>query len=149
MCNLSVRFTTNKVKRHFERSDIMKNIVRYACILMIVIAGYCLIFETYLILRGGLAGPAQFTFSFINHVAMLITGIMGLKYRDDNEKQKMLAGISGMQTIFCLLAVVICNSLWLTVKAIGIGDWLSITCSIVLLVYYIKGAVRVKKENMT
>ena len=143
-----MRFTTIKVKRPFERSGIMKNIIKYACILMTVIAGYNLIFETYLILRGGLAGPAMITISFINHVAMLITGIMGMKYRDDNEKQKMLAGISGMQTIFCLLAVFICNSLWLTVKAIGIGDWLSIACSIMLLVYYIKGAVKVKKENM-
>ena len=116
---------------------------------MIVIAGYSLIFETYIILRGGLAGPAQFTFSFINHVAMLITGIMGIKYRDDDEKQKMLAGISGMQTIFCLLTVVVCNLLWITLKSIGIGEWLSIACSIVLLVYYIKGAVRVKRENFT
>ncbi len=126
----------------------MKNIIKYACILMTVIAGYSLIFETYLILRGGLAGPAQFTFSFINHMAMLITGIMGMKYRDDDEKQKMLAGISGMQTIFCLLAVFICNSLWITLKAIGLADLLSIACSVILLAYYIKGASRVKKENM-
>ena len=127
----------------------MKNIIKYACILMIVIAGYSLIFETYIILRGGLAGPAQFTFSFINHVAMLITGIMGIKYRDDDEKQKTLAGISGMQTIFCLLTVVVCNSLWITLKSIGIGDLLSIACSVVLLVNYLKGAARVKKENLT
>ena len=127
----------------------MKNIIKYACILMIVIAGYSLIFETYIILRGGLAGPARFTFSFINHVAMLITGIMGIKYRDDAEKQKMLAGISGMQTVFCLFAVFFCNTLWITLKNIAISEWLSIACSIFLLVYYIKGAVRSKKENLT
>lgn len=127
----------------------MKNIVRYACILMVVIAAYCLIFESFIIFCRGLAGPAQFTFSFINHVAMLITGIMGIKYRDDNEKQKILAGISGMQTAFCLLAVFICNSLWITLKTVGISEWLSIACSVVLLVYYIKGAVRVKKESIT
>ena len=116
---------------------------------MTVIAGYSLIFETYLILRGGLAGPAMITISFINHVAMLITGIMGMKYRDDDEKQKMLAGISGMQTVFCVLAVVVCNSLWITLKNVGISEWLSIACSVVLLVHYVNGAVRVKKENLT
>lgn len=124
----------------------MKNIIKYVCIIMIVIAGYELLFETYVILRGGLSGPATFTISFINHVAMLVTGIMGLKNRDDDEKQKTLAGISGLQTLFCLLAVFICNSLWITMKWIGISDLLSIVCSIALLVYYVKGAVRVKKE---
>ena len=124
----------------------MKNIVRYACMLMVAIAAYCLIFEGFIILGNGLAAPARFTFSFINHVGMLITGIMGLKYRDDDEKQKTLAGISGLQTLFCLLAVFICNSLWITMKWIGISDLLSIVCSIALLVYYVKGAIRVKKE---
>lgn len=127
----------------------MKNIVRYACMLMVAIAAYCLIFEGFIILGNGLAAPARFTFSFINHVGMLITGIMGLKYRDDDEKQKMLAGISGMQTVFCVLAVVVCNSLWITLKNVGINEWLSIACSVVLLVHYVNGAVRVKKENLT
>ena len=127
----------------------MKNIVRYACMLMAVIATYCLIFESFILLCNGLAGPAKFTISFINHVVMLTVGIMGLKYRDDAEKQKMLAGISAMQTAFCLFAVFVRNTLWITLKSVGISEWLSIACSIFLLVYYIKGAVRSKKENLT
>lgn len=125
----------------------MKNIIKYVCIIMIVIAGYELLFETYVVLRGGLSGPATFTISFINHVAMLVTGIMGLKNRDDDEKQKMLAGISGLQLILCLLAIFVGRySIWIAIKTLGIGDWLSIVCSVILLVYYIKGAIRVKKE---
>ena len=127
----------------------MKNIVRYACILMAVIAAYCLIFESFIIFARGLAGAGQFAISFVNHVGMLAVGIMGLKFRDDAEKQKLLACISVMQTVFCLFTVFVCNTLWITLKNIGISDWMSIACSIVLLVYYIKGAVRVKKENLT
>lgn len=127
----------------------MKNIVRYACILMAVIAAYCLIFESFIIFCRGLAGAGQFAISFVNHVGMLAVGIMGLKFRDDAEKQRLLTGISAMQTAFCLFAVFVRNTLWITLKSVGISEWLSIACSIVLLVYYIKGAVRSKKENLT
>ena len=78
---------------------------------------------------------------------MLIVGVLGLKIRDDDEKQKMLVGISGMQMIILLLAVFVGHSLWVTIKTIGIVDILSIATSVTLLVYYIKGAVRVKKEK--
>ena len=127
----------------------MKNIVRYACILMTIIAAYCLIFESFIIFCRSLAGAGQFAISFVNHVGMLAVGIMGLKFRDDAEKQRLLAGISAMQTVFCLFAVFVRNTLWITLKSVGISEWLSIACSIVLLVYYIKGAVRVKRENFT
>ena len=127
----------------------MKNIIRYACILMAVIAAYCLIFESFILLCNGLAGAGLFAISFVNHVGMLAVGIMGLKFRDDAEKQRLLAGISAMQTAFCLFAVFVRNTLWITLKSVGISEWLSIACSIVLLVYYIKGAVRSKKENLT
>ena len=127
----------------------MKNIIKYVCIIMIVIAGYELLFETYVILRGGLSSPATFTISFINHIAMLTVGVLGLKFRDEDERQKMLAGISGLQLMFCLLAIFVGRySLWIAIKTLGIGDWLSIVCSVVLLVYYIKGAIRIKRRNL-
>ena len=116
---------------------------------MTVIAAYCLIFESFILLCNGLAGAGQFAISFVNHVGMLAVGIMGLKFRDDAEKQRLLAGISAMQTAFCLFAVFVRNTLWITLKTIAISEWLSIACSIFLLVYYIKGAVRVKRENFT
>ena len=116
---------------------------------MAVIATYCLIFESFIIFCRGLAGAGQFAISFVNHVGMLAVGIMGLKFRNDAEKQRLLAGVSGMQTVFCLFAVFVRNTLWITLKSVGISEWLSIACSIFLLVYYIKGAVRVKRENFT
>ncbi len=126
----------------------MKNLIKYVCIAMIVLAAFSGFFEGYLLLRASMGAPAQFTLSFINHVAMLIVGIMGLKFRDDGERQKMLAGISGMQTLFCLLSVFVGRySMWIAIKTLGIGDWLSIICSVMLLVYYIRGAIRVKKEK--
>lgn len=126
----------------------MKNLIKYASIAMIVLASFSVLFEGYLLLRSSMGAPAQFTLSFINHVAMLIVGVMGLKFRDDGERQKMLAGISGMQTLFCLLSVFVGRySIWIAIKTLGIGDWLSIICSVVLLAYYIRGAIRVKKEK--
>ena len=125
----------------------MKKILKYVCIAMIVIAGYNLIFESFLVFSGGFAGPAGATIPFIAHATMLITGIIGLKHRDNPEKQKMLAGISGMQTLLCLLAIFISYSLWIVLKPIGIIDTLSVICSVVLLVYYIRGAVKLKREE--
>lgn len=125
----------------------MKNIIKYVCIAMIIISSYELIFDISTIVRVGLVGHYIFTLPFISHIAMLIVGVLGLKIRDDDEKQKMLAGISGMQMIILLLAVFVGNSLWVTIKTIGIVDILSIATSVTLLVYYIKGAVRVKKEK--
>ncbi len=127
----------------------MKNLIKYASIAMIVIAALELPFEIYVVFRNGFSGPAQFTLSFINHVAMLIVGVMGLKFRDDDEKQKMLAGISGMQLILCLLAIFgdrVSISLWATLKNTDVIDWLSIICSVVLLVYYVQGMIKVKKK---
>ena len=88
--------------------------------------------------------PATFPIYFIG---MLVIGILGIKLGGDDEKQKMLAGISGMQMILCLLAVFVGNSLLATIKTIGIVDILSIAISATLLVYYIKGTVRVNKEQ--
>jgi len=126
----------------------MKNLIKYLCIAMIVLAVFGGFFEGYLLLRSSMGAPAQFTISFVNHVLMLVAGIMGLKFRDDDERQKMLAGISGMQLIFCLLSVFVGHfSLRGVLKSLGIDDLLSIICSVILRVYYIRGAIRVKKEK--
>ena len=126
----------------------MKNLIKYVCIAMIVLAVFGGFFEGYLLLRSSTGAPAQFTISFVNHILMLVAGIMGLKFRDDDERQKMLAGISGMQTIFCLLSVFVDRySILIAIKTLGIGDWLSIICSVVLLVYYVQGMIRVKKKR--
>ncbi len=125
----------------------MRNLIKYVCIAMIVIAIFSLFVESYLLLSSITGAPASVTFSFINHLGMFIVGVLGLKFRNDNEKQKMLAGISGMQMILCLLAVYVCNTLWITLKMIGIGDILAITTSAILLIYYIKGAIKYKKEQ--
>ena len=126
----------------------MKNLIKYVCIAMIVIAAWRLPFEIYVIFRNGFSAPADFTIPFVNHILMLVAGILGLKFRDDDERQKMLAGISGLQTIFCLLSVFVDRySILIAIKTLGIGDWLSIICSVGLLVYYIRGAIRVKKEK--
>ena len=126
----------------------MKNLIKYVCIAMIVLAVFGGFFEGYLLLRSSMGAPAQFTISFVNHVLMLVAGIMGLKFRDDDERQKMLAGISGMQTILCLVSVFADRySILVAIKTLSIGKWLTIICSVVLLAYYIRGAIRVKKEN--
>ncbi len=126
----------------------MKNIIKYVCIAMIVISGWELISDISTIVRVGFVDHYVFTLPFINHIAMLTVGVLGLKFRDEDEKQKMLAGISGLQLILCLLAIFVGRySIWIAIKTLGIGDWLSIACSVVLLVYYIKGAIRVKREN--
>jgi len=126
----------------------MKNLIKYVCIAVIVLAVFGGFFEGYLLLRSSMGTPAQLTFSFVNHILMLVAGIMGLKFQDDDEKQKMLAGISGMQTTFCLLSVFVNRySIWIAIKTLGIGDWLSIICSLVLLVYYIQGMIRVKEKR--
>ena len=126
----------------------MKNLIKYVCIAMIVLAVFGGFFEGYLLLRSSMGAPAQFTISFVNHILMLVAGIMGLNFRDDDERQKMLAGISGMQTIFCLLSVFVDRySIWIAIKTLGIGQWLSIIFSIFLLVYYIQGMIRVKKKR--
>ena len=125
----------------------MKNIIKYICIAMIVISGWELIFDISTLVRVGFVDHYVFTLPFINHIAMLTVGVLGLKFRDEDERQKMLAGISGLQLMFCLLAIFVGRySLWIALKTLGIGDWLSIVCSVILLVYYIKGAIRVKKE---
>ena len=126
----------------------MKNFIKYVCIAMIVLASISVLSECYLLFRSTLGAPAQLTLSFINHVAMLIVGIMGLKFREEDEKQKMLAGISGMQTMFCLLAMFVGRySIWVAIKTLSISKWLTIICSVVLLAYYIRGAIRVKKGH--
>jgi len=126
----------------------MKNFIKYVCIAMIVLASLSVLSECYLLFRSSLGAPAQLTLSFINHVLMLVVGIMGLKFRDDDERQKMLAGISGMQTILCLVSVFADRySILVAIKTLSIGKWLTIICSVVLLTYYIRGAIRVKKEN--
>lgn len=126
----------------------MKNIIKYICIAMIVISGYELILDISTLVRVGFLDHYVFTLPLISHIAMFTVGVLGLKFRDEDEKQKMLAGISGLQLILCLLAIFVGRySIWIAIKTLGIGDWLSIACSVVLLVYYIKGAIRVKKEN--
>lgn len=126
----------------------MKNLIKYVCIAMILIAAWRLPFEIYVVFRNGFSAVADFTIPFINHVLMLVVGIMGLKFRDYDERQKMLAGISGMQLILCLLSVFVGHfSLRGVLKSLGIDDLLSIICSVILLVYYIRGSIRVKKEN--
>jgi hypothetical protein len=115
---------------------------------MIVISGYELILDISTLVRVGFLAHYVFTLPLISHIAMFTVGVLGLKFRDEDEKQKMLAGISGLQLILCLLAIFVGRySIWIAIKTLGIGDWLSIACSVVLLVYYIKGAIRVKREN--
>ena len=127
----------------------MKNIIKYVCIAMIVISGWELISDISTIVRVGFVDHYVFTLPFINHMAMLTVGVLGLKFRDEDERQKMLAGISGLQLMFCLLAIFVGRySLWIALKTLGIGDWLSIVCSVILLVYYIKGSIRVKRRNI-
>lgn len=127
----------------------MKNIIKYVCIAMIVISGWELIFDISTLVRVGFVDHYVFTLPFINHIAMLTVGVLGLKFHDEDERQKMLAGISGLQLMFCLLAIFVGRySLWIAIKTLGIGDWLSIVCSVILLVYYIKGAIRVKRRNL-
>ncbi len=127
----------------------MKNLIKYASIAMIVLGAYVLITRSFLLYGFRIFDSApSIMFEFFNSVAMLIVGIMGLKFRDDGERQKMLAGISGMQTLFCLLSVFVGRySMWIAIKTLGIGEWLSIICSVMLLVYYIRSAIRVKKEK--
>ena len=126
----------------------MKNIIKYVCIAMIAISGYELFSDISTIVRVGFVDHYVFTLPFINHMAMLTVGVLGLKFHDEDERQKMLAGISGLQLMFCLLAIFVGRySLWIALKTLGIGDWLSIVCSVILLVYYIKSAIRVKRRN--
>ncbi|MBO5701082.1 MAG: hypothetical protein J6S71_01460 [Clostridia bacterium] len=125
----------------------MRTVIKYASIAMIVLSAWELFFDISTLVRAGFIAHYVFTLPFINHVGMLVIGILGIKLGGDDEKQKMLAGISGMQMILCLLAVFVGHSLWVTIKTIGIVDILSIAISATLLVYYIKGAVRVKKEQ--
>lgn len=90
----------------------MKNLIKYASIAMIVIAAWKLPFEIYVVFRNGFSGPGMFTVSFASHVFMIITGIMGLKFRDEGERQKMLAGISGMQLMLCQYLVTVFRFLY-------------------------------------
>ena len=127
----------------------MKNIIKYVCIAMIAISGYELFSDISTLVRVGFVDHYVFTLPFINHMAMLTVGVLGLKFHDEDERQKMLAGISGLQLMFCLLAIFVGRySLWIALKTLGIGDWLSIVCSVILLVYYIKSAIRVKRRNL-
>jgi len=127
----------------------MKNIIKYVCIAIIAISGYELFSDISTLVRVGFVDHYVFTLPLISHVAMFTVGVLGLKFRDEDERQKMLAGISGMQLMFCLLAIFVGRySLWIALKTLGIGDWLSIVCSVILLVYYIKSAIRVKRRNL-
>ena len=127
----------------------MKNIIKYVCIAMIAISGYELFSDISTLVRVGFVDHYVFTLPLISHVAMFTVGVLGLKFRDEDERQKMLAGISGMQLILCLLAIFVGRfSLWIALKTLGIGDWLSIVCSVIILVYYIKSAIRVKRRNL-
>ena len=127
----------------------MKNIIKYVCIAMIAISGYELFTDISTLVRVGFVDHYVFTLPLINHMAMLTVGVLGLKFHDEDERQKMLAGISGLQLMFCLLAIFVGRySLWIALKTLGIGDWLSIVCSVILLVYYIKSAIGVKRRNL-
>ncbi len=125
----------------------MKNVIKYASIAIIILSAWELFSDISTLVRVGFIAHYVFTLPFINHVGMLVIGILGIKLGGDDEKQKMLAGISGMQMILCLLAVFVGNSLLATIKTIGIVEILSIVTSVIILVCYIKEAVRVNKEQ--
>ncbi|MBQ4140470.1 MAG: hypothetical protein IJD70_03940 [Clostridia bacterium] len=127
----------------------MKNIIKYVCIAMIAISGYELFTDISTLVRVGFVDHYVFTLPLISHIAMFTVGVLGLKFREEDERQKMLLGISGLQLILCLLAIFVGRySLWIALKTLGIGDWLSIVCSVILLVYYIKSAIGVKRRNL-
>ena len=115
----------------------MKNLIKVLCIVMIVYSSILLSYEAFILLSVSFRAPAQFLFPFISHVAMLVLGIMGLKLGGKVGKQKMLAKISGVQTVLCIAAIVVSNAL----TTIDIFEWLSIIISILLLVYYTKEAL--------
>lgn len=126
----------------------MKNVIKYASIAMVILSAWELFSDISTLVRVGFIAHYVFTLPFINHIGMLVIGILGIKLGGDDEKQKMLAGISGMQTMFCLLAMFVGRySIWVAIKTLSIGKWLTIICSLLLLAYYIRGAIRVKKGN--
>ena len=116
---------------------------------MLLISGYELLFEGYVIFKGGFSGPGSFTLSFVFHVIMIVNAIMGLKFREDQEKQKILAGISGMQTLFSLVSIVASHMFLLsfTLETVSIDEWLGLGISVVLLVLYTISALKAKKER--
>ena len=126
----------------------MKNVIKYASIAMVILSAWELFSDISTLVRVGFIAHYVFTLPFINHIGMLVIGILGIKLGGDDEKQKMLAGISGMQTMFCLLAMFVGRySIWVAIKTLSISKWLTFICSVVLLAYYIGGAIRVKKGN--
>ena len=115
----------------------MKKLIKAVCIIMIVYSSILLSYEGFILFSVSFRAPAQFLFPFISHVAMLVLGIMGLKFGSKAEKKKMLARISGVQTVLCIFAIVVSNAL----STIDMFEWLSIVISILLLVYYLKEAL--------
>lgn len=119
-------------------------IIKYLAIAIVVIAGYSIMTDVIIVLRLNIFGaPAIFQMTFINDLALIIVGVLGIRYYNDFNKSPLLAKISGVQTVVCLLFVCLVH---IPKKLIYDATWfevvyvLSVPLSVIMLIYYMAGA---------
>lgn len=114
-------------------------LIKFTSIFMIVIAAYNFLFKIFLAYQFRIFGaPPYVQIMFFNSFTMLILGIMSIKNYNDSNKNTILCILSGVQTILCLLVIVMMTRLWAYISYSDIVQLLSLLCSLILLIHYIQ-----------